>query len=103
MEQHPIEKKKWKFTKLHANVSENPRYTEIIFTQSGAELRIQDGAAYKSATMLEKSIGEDLGSISMAPKMSRNFKINTLSCGPNGHGVLGCPKASWDNDLIGNY
>ena len=48
--------------------------TEVIFNQSGAELRIQDGGTYKSATMLENSIEEDLGSISMVPC---NFKINT--------------------------
>ena len=56
--------------------------TEAIFNQSGAELRIQDGGTPKSATMLNNSIEEDLGSISMATKMSHNFKIDTLSCGP---------------------
>ena len=30
--------------------------TDVLFNQSGAELRIQDGGAYKSATMLENSI-----------------------------------------------
>ena len=50
------------------------KITDVIFNLSGAELRIQDGGAYKSATMLENSIEEDLGSISLAPKMSRNFK-----------------------------
>ena len=40
--------------------------TEVIFNQSGAELRILDGGAHKSATMLETSIEEDLRSISMA-------------------------------------
>ena len=55
--------------------------TEVIFNQSGAELRIHKGGTHESA-MLENSIEEDLGSISMAPKMSRNFKINTLSCSP---------------------
>ena len=43
------------------------KMAEVIFNQSGAELRIQDGGANKSATMLENSIEEDLGSISMAP------------------------------------
>ena len=49
--------------------------TEVIFNQSGAELRIQDDGAHESATMLGNSIEEDLGSISMATKMSRNFNI----------------------------
>ena len=53
--------------------------TEVIFNQSGAELGIQDGDAHESATMLENSLEEDLGSISMATKMSQSFKINTLS------------------------
>ena len=61
---------------MHTYLSENPRRTEVIFNQSGAELRIHDGGA--CATMLKNSIEEDLGSISMAPKMSRNFKINTF-------------------------
>ena len=39
---------------------------EVIFNQSGAELRIQDGGTHESVTMLEKSIEEDLGSIFMA-------------------------------------
>ena len=34
---------------------------EVIFNHSGAEFRIQDGGAHESATMLEKSIEEDLG------------------------------------------
>ena len=50
---------------------------EAIFNQSGAKLRIQDGGAHESATMLENSIEENLGSISMAPKISHNFKIDT--------------------------
>ena len=74
--------KKWKITKLHGYVIENPRYTEVIFNQSGAELRVHNGGTHESATMLENSIEEDLWSISMAPKMSRNFKINALSCSP---------------------
>ena len=53
--------------------------TEIISNQSGAELIIQDGSAHESATMLENNIQADLGSISMAPKMSRYFKIDTYS------------------------
>ena len=48
---------------------------EVIFNQSGAELRLQDGGTHESVTMLENSIEEDLGSISMAPKMSRNSQI----------------------------
>ena len=56
--------------------------TEVIFNQSGAELRIQNGGTHESATMLENSIEEDLGSISMSTKMSLNFKIDTLSCSP---------------------
>ena len=44
---------------------------EVIFNQSGAELSIQDGGANESATMLENSIEEDLGSISMAPTSNR--------------------------------
>ena len=42
------------------------RHLEVIFNQSGAELRIQDGGAHESATMLENSIEEGLGSISIA-------------------------------------
>ena len=53
--------------------------TEVIFNQLGAELRIQDGGAHESATMLGNSIEEDLGSISMAKKMSRKFKIDTYN------------------------
>ena len=83
-------------------------HTEVIFNQSGAELRIQDGGAHESATLLENSIGEDLGSISMASKVSRNFKINiyrvlwsqTVMVKSDQKG--GCPKASWDNKLIEN-
>ena len=51
---------------------------EVIFNQSGERLRIQDGGTHESATMLGNSIEEDLGSISMATKMSCNFKI--LNC-----------------------
>ena len=51
--------------------------TEVIFNQSGAQLRIQDGGAHESATMLGNSIEEDLGWITMATKMSHNLKIDT--------------------------
>ena len=44
---------------------------EVIFNQSGAELRIQDGGTHESVTMLEKSIEEDLGSIFMATTQNR--------------------------------
>ena len=53
--------------------------TEAIFNQSRAELRIQGGSTHEIATMLENSIQEDLGSISMATKTLRNFKIDTYS------------------------
>ena len=56
--------------------------TEVIFNQSGVEFRIQDGGTHESVTMLENSIEEDLGLISMATKMLHNFKIDTLSCSP---------------------
>ena len=52
--------------------------TAVISNQSGAELKIQDGGAHEGATILENSIEEDLGSISMATKMSRNFKIDSV-------------------------
>ena len=52
--------------------------TEAIFNQSGAELRIQDGGAHESATMLENTI-EDLRSISMK---TTSKSILTGSCGP---------------------
>ena len=83
MKQHFSEKKR-KITNLHAYVSENPRHMEVIFNQSGAKLRLQDGGTHESVTMLENSIKEDLGSISMAPKMSCNSSnsILTGSCGP---------------------
>ena len=55
------------------------KMTEAIFNQSRAELRIQGGSTHEIATMLENSIQEDLGSISMASKTSRNFKIDTYS------------------------
>lgn len=51
--------------------------TEVIVNPSGAELRIQDGGAHRSSIMLENSIEDDLGSISIATKMSCNFKIDT--------------------------
>ena len=62
---------------MYAYVNENPKDTEVIPNQSGAQLRFQDGGAHESATTLKNSIEEDLGSITMAPKMSRNFKIAT--------------------------
>ena len=47
--------------------------------QSRVELRTQDGGTHESATMLENNIEEDLGSISMGTKMSRNFKIDAYN------------------------
>ena len=72
LKQHFIE-----IANLYAYVNENPRDTEAILKQSGAQLRFQDEGAHESATTLKNSIKEDLGSITMAPKMSRNCKIAT--------------------------
>lgn len=61
--------------------------TEVIVNPSGAEFRIQDGGAHKSSTMLENSIEDDLGSISIATKMS--CKIDTWYLVIlNGHGEV---------------
>ena len=76
---------------------------EVIFNHTGAELRIEDGGTYKSATMLENSIEEDLGSISMCQKCHATSKSIHCLVVLNSHGEVACPKASWDNDLIGNY
>ena len=53
---------------------------EVTFNQSGAELRIQDGRAQESSTMLENNIEEYLGSV-FTPTTSKS--ILTGSCGPS--------------------
>ena len=51
--------------------------TEVIFNQLGAELRIQDGGAHDVRPRWKTALNEGLGSLSVAIKMSRNFKIDT--------------------------